>query len=110
MQLGPKLKLKKTYHDFSKKVAKLFGEDLDFEKEPSPYSGIDIVDAHDIHFLYGLLDYISYSPKGYFINKDSVGFVIECSPLVGCDELTARNLVGLFQDFLPVHSNLQCML
>ncbi len=45
-----------------------------------------------------------------FVNRASLGFVIETLPLVGCGDEIPRQLTGLFQHSLPMGSNLQCLL
>lgn len=63
------------------------------------------------HRLSSLLPYRSYDPhKQLFFNDDSVGFVLECSPLVGCTEEMQREISGLFQFTLPEGSNTQFIL
>lgn len=58
-----------------------------------------------------LLPYRSFEPETQlFMNRTSVGFVIETLPLVGCGEDVPRQLTGLFQHAFPMGSNLQCLL
>ncbi|MBA3814785.1 MAG: type IV secretion system protein TraC [Alphaproteobacteria bacterium] len=58
-----------------------------------------------------LLPYRSFEPETQlFINRSSVGFVIETLPLVGCGEDIPRQLTGLFQHAFPLGSNFQCLL
>ncbi|MBA3814819.1 MAG: TraC family protein, partial [Alphaproteobacteria bacterium] len=58
-----------------------------------------------------LLPYRSFDPETQlFINRSSVGFVIETLPLVGCGEDIPRQLTGLFQHAFPLGSNFQCLL
>lgn len=58
-----------------------------------------------------LLPYRSFDPETQlFLNRASIGFVLETLPLVGCGEEIPRQLTGLFQHALPLGSNLQCLL
>ncbi|MBA3814869.1 MAG: TraC family protein, partial [Alphaproteobacteria bacterium] len=58
-----------------------------------------------------ILPYRSFEPETQlFINRSSVGFVIETLPLVGCGEDIPRQLTGLFQHAFPLGSNFQCLL
>jgi conjugal transfer ATP-binding protein TraC len=63
------------------------------------------------HSLSELLPYRSFDPETQlFLNRSSVGFVIETLPLVGCGDDEPRQLTGLFQHAFPPGSNLQCLL
>jgi len=63
------------------------------------------------HSLSELLPYRSFDPQTQlFLNRSSVGFVIETLPLVGCGEDIPLQLTGIFQHSLPLGSNLQCLL
>nr|MBA3814732.1 conjugal transfer protein TraC [Alphaproteobacteria bacterium] len=58
-----------------------------------------------------ILPYRSFEPETQlFMNRSSVGFVIETLPLVGCGEDIPRQLTGLFQHAFPLGSNFQCLL
>lgn len=109
MQLSPLAKIKQRYHAINQKLLNLLGEETALDDSPSNEAK-DILTAHNLQFVWSLLDYVTYSEKGYYINKASHGFVLECQPLVGFDESMARNLAAIFQDLLPVGSNLQCLL
>jgi conjugal transfer ATP-binding protein TraC len=61
--------------------------------------------------LSSLLPYRSYdSATGLFHNENSVGFVLETSPMVGSTEEMQREISGLFQHTLPEGSNIQFIL
>ncbi|MBY0281875.1 MAG: type IV secretion system protein TraC [Alphaproteobacteria bacterium] len=63
------------------------------------------------HSLSDLLPYRSFDLNTQlFLNRASVGFVLETLPLVGCGEEVPRQLTGIFQHALPLGSNLQCLL
>lgn len=58
-----------------------------------------------------LLPYRSYDPaKQIFYNENSVGFVLETYPMVGCTEEMQREISGLFQHTLPEGSHIQFIL
>src|SRR5690606_6239713 len=48
--------------------------------------------------------------SGLYINRSTVGFVFESSPLVGCTDNIHTQLAGLFQYILPEGSNIQFLL
>ncbi len=63
------------------------------------------------HSLSEILPYRSFDPETQlFINKSSLGFVIETLPLVGCGEEIPRQLTGIFQHSFPLGSNFQSLL
>ena len=63
------------------------------------------------HGLSEILPYRSFDPETLmFMNRSSLGFVIEVLPLVGCGDEVPRQLTGIFQHSLPLGSNLQCLL
>ena len=63
------------------------------------------------HSLSEMLPYRSFDPETQlFLNRQSIGFVLETLPLVGCGEEIPRQLTGIFQHALPLGSNLQCLL
>lgn len=63
------------------------------------------------HSLGEVLPYRSFDTQTQlFLNRSSVGFVLETLPLVGCKEEMPRQLTGIFQHALPLGSNLQCLL
>ena len=63
------------------------------------------------HGLEEVLPYRSFDPETQiFINRSSLGFVIETLPLVGCGDEIPRQLTGLFQHALPLGSSFQCLL
>ena len=61
--------------------------------------------------LQDCLPYRCFDPETQiFVNRSSLGFVLETLPLVGCGDEIPRQLTGLFQHTLPLGSNLQCLL
>jgi len=58
-----------------------------------------------------LLHFESYDGENeLYVNRDSVGFVIEIAPLGGADQTTYAQLQGLFQNILPAGSSFQTLL
>lgn len=59
-----------------------------------------------------LLPYTYYdmSQQLYFSSEETVGFVLEANPLVGCDEHVHKQLLMLLNDILPFGSCLQTLL
>ncbi len=61
--------------------------------------------------LSSYLPYVAYDEKNeLFINKTSIGFILEAVPLLGSSEEIEKQLNGLFQYVLPIGSNLQFLL
>jgi len=48
--------------------------------------------------------------KRLFLNRSTVGFVLEVLPLIGCSEGTQQQLSGIFQYILPEETNIQFLL
>ncbi|MCD8525498.1 MAG: type IV secretion system protein TraC [Gammaproteobacteria bacterium] len=58
----------------------------------------------DYQTLYGLLPYREFDDTGdMFMNKHSMGFMLELSPLLGADEETVNILSNLLVDVIPDH-------
>lgn len=58
-----------------------------------------------------LLPWQAYDEESrIFINKDSVGFVIEAIPLVGSGQAAAKEIASIFQELLEEGESLQCLL
>jgi conjugal transfer ATP-binding protein TraC len=68
----------------------------------------DFVDLNEVSSrMASWLPYRSYSPvEQVFVNRDSIGFVLECVPQTGADADTVDRLKGLFAR-LPTHGSLQ---
>ncbi len=71
----------------------------------------------DLDTLSSLLDYESYDAcelsgetHGLFLSKGSVGFTVECAPLVGGDNTAHRMILGLLDDILEESVSIQCLL
>jgi conjugal transfer ATP-binding protein TraC len=60
--------------------------------------------------LSSLLPYETYdSEHDLFINKRSLGFMLEVAPLTGATEATVQILGSLITDVLPITADLQCL-
>jgi len=64
-----------------------------------------------VHSLSDLLPYRSFDIKTQlFMNRRSIGFVLETLPLARYEDAIPRQLTGIFQHSLPLGSNLQCLM
>lgn len=65
----------------------------------------DAIEAlFDVQTLYGLLPYREFDEScELFMNKQSMGFILELSPLLGADEDTVNILSNLLVDVIPDH-------
>ncbi len=92
----------------------LFSQKFAEERRPFGSSSATLKLANEFlfpHSLSEILPYRSFDPETQlFLNRGSVGFVLETLPLVGCWEEFPRQLTGIFQHALPLGSNLQCLL
>jgi len=97
------------------KIAGFLGERTDYGTESpseSPSPSLNQLKTFFEHYrLESLLPYRGYEPESkLFHNEESVGFVIECHPMVGCTEEMQREISGLFQHTLPEGTHMQFML
>lgn len=101
----------KRFSQFGQKLATLLNERTDYGvKADSP--SLRLINQYLGHYpISSLLPYRSYDPAtGFFHNENSVGFVLETYPMVGCTEAMQREISGLFQHTLPEGSNIQFIL
>jgi len=93
------------------KISDFLGERTEYGVKPES-AFLKQINAYFEHYrLHTLLPYRSYNPDTQiFHNEDSVGFVIECHPMVGSTEEMQREISGLFQHTLPEGTNLQVIL
>lgn len=90
------------------KIAALLHERTDYGvRVESP--SLKLINQYLGHYpISSLLPYRSYDPaKEIFHNENSVGFVLETYPMVGCTEEMQREISGLFQHTLPEGSHIQ---
>ena len=106
-----KTQLIKTMGEWGAKLAPLLQERVDYGISLSSPTIEQINTFFDRYPLSSLLPYRAYDPATQiFQNEQSVGFVLETPPLVGCTEEMQRELSGLFQTTLPEDSHLQFLL
>jgi conjugal transfer ATP-binding protein TraC len=69
------------------------------------------VKLFDHHFLSHLLPYEYFDPEtSIFINKNSVGFILETTPLLGSSDDVENILASIITDILPAHVDMQFLL
>lgn len=96
---------------FGEKVLRFIGERTDFELGVPSQSREQLSSFFESSTLRDLLPYEHFDDSnGLFYNDNSVGFVLETVPLVGCTEEMQRELQGIFQSVLSEGSTLQVML
>lgn len=67
--------------------------------------------AFEQHSLSSILHYETFNPEtDLFINKKSIGFILEASLLTGASEETVNILASILTDTLPPESDLQFLL
>ena len=65
----------------------------------------------NVHSLSSLLPYEAYDPDTHlYMNKRSVGFILEAAPLTGASEETVTLLAQLLTDVLPPQADFHCLL
>jgi conjugal transfer ATP-binding protein TraC len=64
---------------------------------------------HQCYSLHSYFPYESYQ-DGLYLNRSTVGFVLETLPIMGFTEESHSQLAGLFQYVLPEESNIQILL
>lgn len=101
-------------HLLNKFGSKLFTH-FEKSKEPAPFPSWEGI-KEGRQLLQGeplsqLLPYQSYDTHSkLFINRESVGFVIEAIPLLGADEIIQKELTSIFQEVLEERASIQCLL
>lgn len=94
--------------NISAKIAEFVGKNSEFVGGTASPSLDKLNDYFKHYRIANILPYRSYDPHHkLFFNEESMGFVFECSPLVGCTEEMQREISGLFQYTLPEHSDIQ---
>ena len=62
----------------------------------------------EFNLIADLLPYRSYDEqKRIFINDNSVGFVLDATPLIGADEDVVKTISGIFSDAIPLGCTVQ---
>lgn len=99
------------FNNLGAKILSEFGLNEFGENKPQSETLSSIGDYFKTHSLNQIFPYESYDTiHQLFINRSTVGFVLETIPLVGCTEVSQSQLSGLFQYILPEHSNIQFLL
>ncbi|MHB1948326.1 MAG: type IV secretion system protein TraC [Gammaproteobacteria bacterium] len=92
------------------KVARLAG-DYTPKMGIKTHKKADIKNLFDHHMMATLLPYESYDEaSGLFINKKSIGFVLEASTLIGSSEEIENILSSIITDTLPPTADMQFLL
>ena len=96
------------FSSMGQKIAGFLGERVDYGTETDAPSRKLINQYFEQFSFHTLLPYQGYDPiTQLFYNENSIGFVLETSPLIGCTEAMQREISGLFQHTLPEGSSLQ---
>lgn len=100
----------KSLSTLGHKIAGLLEERTDYGVVASP--SLKLMNQYlETYPMSSLLPYRSYDVgTGLFHNENSVGFVLETSPMVGSTEEMQREISGLFQHTLPEGSHIQFIL
>ena len=94
--------------EVGEKIAKFLKERTDYGVTIESPSIAQLNQFFETFSTGDLLPYRSYdTAKQIFYNDNSVGFVLETCPLVGCTEKMQRAISGLFQHTLPEGVNIQ---
>jgi conjugal transfer ATP-binding protein TraC len=110
MKQLPSTSIRRGFEKFSKGVMGLLGEQTDFGEQVGMRNTHDLLKEGGAAMLQDYLPYQTYSPKGYYRNRNSCGLFFECTPMMGVTNGMDAALAALFQEILPVGSYLQCML
>jgi conjugal transfer ATP-binding protein TraC len=114
-------------HKFSAKLAKLVGDTREEQKlkdgKRKKHNKLQTIETKKVitrkklsaffeqHSLSGLLHYETFNPESdLFINKKSIGFILEASTLTGASEETVNILSTILTDTLPPNADLQFLL
>lgn len=99
------------FENLGAKILSEFGLNEFGDRKPLSEGISSIGDYFKTHSLNQIFPYENYDKTHQlFINRSTVGFVLETIPLVGCTEASQSQLSGLFQYILPEHSNIQFLL
>lgn len=103
-------RVKNKANEWGSKVANLVGDFtpagvMKSANQPS------VAAYFDHHFIAKLLPYETFDPEtGLFINKKSIGFILETSPLIGSSEEIENILSSIITDIFPPNADLQFLL
>jgi len=94
------------------KIAHLIGDDaLHMFDKKKPINHKEVTSLFDHHFLSRLLPYETFDTEtSLFINKKSIGFILETTPLLGSSEEVENILASVVTDILPANVDMQFLL
>jgi conjugal transfer ATP-binding protein TraC len=93
-----------------KKITNFFGEEKGALHDSSHFNKA-LGDMAKFYKICDLLPYDSFDEKTQiFYNTNSLGFVIETTPLVGCSQNMQKEISNIFNLILPEESSLQVVL
>jgi conjugal transfer ATP-binding protein TraC len=96
---------------FAAKLAHWMGEKNQWGVKEDPLDKEAVSDLFTHYPLSSLLPYEAYDEKhALFINKKSVGFILEASNLTGATEETENILASLLTDVIPSYADLHVLL
>lgn len=92
---------------FGKQILKFFDEDETYKGE-----SISLKTFRGYHACHSFQEYFPYESyeDGIYYNRSTLGFILECLPIMGFTEESHKQLAGLFQYVLPENSNIQFLL
>jgi conjugal transfer ATP-binding protein TraC len=100
--------LPKNITDLISKIASLLGDKINLRLAQKIPPCEELNQFFEQYPLSSLMPYESYDPEtNLFINKGSVGFMLEATPLTGASEETVNILSSILTDVLPDNSDLQ---
>ncbi len=68
-------------------------------------------DVFDKHPFSDVLPYEAFDEESaIFLNRTSLGFTIECLPIMGADNATQKEITSIFQEILEECDSIQCLL
>lgn len=96
------------FHEIAEKVSTYFGEKVEWATSAKAPSANEVDDLFGQYPLHSLFPYEAYDEENkIFINKKSIGFILEASVLTGSTEETENILTSIITDIVPHNSDLQ---
>ena len=89
------------------KIASLLGDEILQKMRKTGWQN-EARSLFDHHFISELLPYETFDPEtGLFMNKKSMGFILETTPLLGSSEEVENILTSVITDILPANVDMQ---
>ena len=105
------LELPQQFKVWAEKIARFFGENGEWGVNNQAHEEASSTLFNDINPLSNWLPYEVYDPEHkIFINKKSIGFILEASTLTGATNETEDILASIITDVLPIKADLQFLL